>query len=70
MQRQLLHSGNLKSVGYDPHAHILEVEFHGDGLYRYFDVPEALYVKLLQAPSHGAYFHTHIKNRYLCCRVQ
>jgi len=70
MHRQPIHSGHLKAVGYDPKARVLEIEFHYGGVYQYGDVPEAVYVELLKTPSCGAYFHAHIKNRYLCHRIQ
>ena len=61
MQRTYVESSNLYSVGYDPRSEILEVEFHGGRIYRYFDVPPSLYTGLMQASSHGKYFNQHIK---------
>jgi len=61
MHRTPVESSNLRSVGYD-HG-ILEIEFH-NGVYRYFDVPEDVYDELMNADSHGVYFHANIKNEY------
>jgi hypothetical protein len=62
MQRQLVISSNLQSVGYDPERKVLEVEFKDDGsIYRYSNVPKNIYDNLMQAPSHGSYFSENIK---------
>ncbi|EGF11154.1 hypothetical protein HMPREF9123_1113 [Neisseria bacilliformis ATCC BAA-1200] len=57
-------SSNLSSVAWQ--AGTLEIQFKNGRRYRYFDVPEAVFVQLLQAPSKGRYFHRHIKNNYPC----
>lgn len=62
MNRTQLSSSNLRSVGYDPAASTLEVEFRHGGIYQYFDVPEAQHTGLMSAYSHGSYFDTFIKN--------
>lgn len=57
-------SSNIESVGYDPDSRVLEVEFRGGRLYRYFDVPEEEYDGLMSAESHGKYLAGRIKDRY------
>lgn len=64
MIRTLVQSSDLQSVGYDPATQVLEIAFHRGGIYQYRGVPEAVYRSLMQAPSHGTYFHAHIKERY------
>lgn len=61
MEREPVSSTNLVSVGYDPLTRILEVEFHGGGVYQYFDVPVERYEELMSASSHGSYFNRFIK---------
>lgn len=61
MNRVGVSSSNLSSVGYDPAAATLEIEFLGGGVYQYFNVPAHVYSGLMSAGSHGRYFDAHIK---------
>ena len=61
-------SSDLSAVGYDADAQVLYISFHSGGLYRYFDVPEAVYQGLLSASSKGRFFHAHIRNVYRYAR--
>ena len=61
MNRESVTSSNLSSVGYDPQAQTLEIEFNNGGLYQYFDVPNSIYTGLMSADSHGKYFDVYIK---------
>lgn len=63
-------SSNLKSVGYEVGADVLEIEFHSGGVYRYFDVPQTTYQELLSARSHGSYFHQHVRGEYDYRRIR
>ncbi len=69
MRRQPIGSSNLRSVGYDSGARVLEVEFHNSGIYQYFGVPAHVYSSLMSAASHGSYLHSHIKDVYPYTRV-
>ncbi|EJG2168499.1 KTSC domain-containing protein [Citrobacter freundii] len=64
MIRQPVSSSNLQSVGYDPATNVLEIAFHGGGIYQYSGVPSTVHLGLLSAGSKGVYFHQHIKNVY------
>ncbi len=64
MDRQILKSSNLKSVGYDQSSNILEIEFLSGGIYQYFKVPSQIYLALINATSKGSYFHKNIKEQY------
>jgi hypothetical protein len=57
-------SSNIASVGYDIATCTLQIKFHSGGLYEYYDVPYAVYQGLMNASSHGKYFHQYIKNVY------
>ncbi len=57
LARVRVESESLRSVGYDPDSRLLEVQFQGDGLYRYEDVPPEVVLELLQAESMGTYFN-------------
>ena len=69
MQRTPVQSSNLASVGYDREKGILEVEFNNGRIYQYFGVPEAVYIGLMNAPSHGQFFHEHIRDVYPYQRI-
>ena len=57
-------STTLRTVGYDAECQLLQIEFQDRSLYQYFDVPAALYEKLMHAPSKGAYFNRSIRPRF------
>jgi len=57
-------SSNLAAVGYNPFAAVLTIAFHGDRVYQYFGVPPSVYWGLLEAESHGKFFHAFIRNQY------
>jgi len=57
-----INSEVLRSVGYDPDQRILEIEFVSGSTYRYFDVPDDLYVALMAADSHGELFSARIRD--------
>jgi len=61
MKRATVQSSNITSVGYDPAASTLEIEFHSGGVYQYFEVPREVHDGLMKAASKGSYFHRHIK---------
>lgn len=64
MERLLVSSTTVASIGYDPATEVLEVEFHKTGLYQYFNVPDFVYEEMMAAPSQGTYLNTNIKGRY------
>lgn len=64
MERQPVASSNIRSVGYDPDAQILEIEFQDGAVYQYSGVPGAVHAGLVSAGSPGRYFHAHVKGRY------
>lgn len=70
MERRVVSSSNVRSVGYDAGAGALEVEFNNGGLYQYLHVPEAVYSALMRAPSIGAYLNENVKDRYSYQRVR
>ncbi|MFC3549586.1 KTSC domain-containing protein [Lysobacter cavernae] len=62
MKREPVDSEVLRSIGYDPDTGVLELEFDGGTVYRYFDVPARLYAGLMTARSHGEFFSDYIRN--------
>jgi len=70
MSRRPVESSNIASVGYEASSATLEIEFRSGGIYRYFDVPEWVYRELMEAPPHGKYLHTHIRDKYRYMKVR
>ena len=64
MKREPLDSSSLRSAGYDPAAHVLEVEFRNGGVYQYLEVPDEEFEEFITAPSKGRYLNTEIKPRH------
>lgn len=62
-------SSDLRAVEYD-WSGTLTIAFHSGGVYQYFNVPLSEYAGLMNASSHGKYFHAHIKGRYSYRRIQ
>lgn len=67
MERQAVSSSNLASVGYNPDSETLEIEFLKTGkVYEYYNVPQFMFDRLMQAPSVGVFFNAEIKTAYSC----
>lgn len=49
------HSTNVRAVNYNHDDLTLLVRFKGDVVYKYWDVPRALYAELLKTKSPGAF---------------
>jgi hypothetical protein len=69
MNRQLVNSSSIRSVGYDAVLRLLEIEFHSGNIYQYYSVPESCYSELMSAPSKGTYFTQHIRDVFEYTRV-
>lgn len=70
MRRKPLESSSLRSVGYDEATAVLEVEFDGGAVYRYFAVPKKVHDALMAAPSKGAFLNERVKPVYPVKRVR
>jgi hypothetical protein len=70
MLRQEVNSSELRWVGYDESALLLEVEFNSGEVYRYFKVPAQLVLELLKAESIGRYFNAHIRSKFKFKKVR
>jgi KTSC domain-containing protein len=56
-------SSVLARLTYVPDA-TLDLVFQSGAIYRYFAVPPAVVDALIAAESKGAYFNTHVRNRF------
>ena len=64
MKRIGVQSSNIVSISYNLNEEILEIEFKGNRIYQYKDVPEFIYQDLINSESVGKYFNTNIKDQY------
>jgi hypothetical protein len=69
MERKLVESSNLASIGYDASTGTLEIEFKNGAIWQYYDFPEHMWNEFEYAESHGKYFNANIKNQYRDGRV-
>lgn len=64
MNRVVVASDMMSSVGYDSSSAVLEVEFRNGSVYEYLDVPRDHYDALLAAPSKGRYFNARLRGKF------
>lgn len=62
--KHIVDSTNLEWIQYDKKAKELYIQFRSGGLYKYFDVPESIFLGLLGAGSKGRYHAMKIKYNY------
>lgn len=60
MQRTIVSSSNIRSIGYEATTSILEVEFSSGDIYRYYGVPQHLYEQFIASASPGAFLNDRI----------
>ncbi|HSX32332.1 MAG TPA: non-canonical purine NTP pyrophosphatase [Candidatus Saccharimonadales bacterium] len=70
MQRLPVDSSDIVSMGYDPKAQVLEIEFKENRLYQYYDVDQDVYNRFTKADSYGEFFFAHITKHYRYKRIQ
>lgn len=61
MERMNVVSSNIRSIGYDASAMVLEVEFNNGAVYQYYNVPQYIFDGLMVADSHGRYLDQYVK---------
>ena len=61
MKRIPIISSNIASIGYDSAQMILELEFHGGGVYQYYNVPQSVFADMKNSSCKGLYFDKEIK---------
>jgi DNA helicase HerA-like ATPase len=69
MERDMVDSSAVVSIGYERSSGTLEVEFKNGGLYQYYNVPEPIYQELMGSDSKGTFLNVYIKPAYPCSRV-
>lgn len=69
MEREMVESETLLSVGYDSPTETLEVEFKNGGIYQYYNVPVPIHQEFMASESKGKFLNVYIKPAYACSRV-
>lgn len=69
IERIAVESSNIVSIGYSPTRYVLEIEFHGGGVYQYAQIPSHVYQGLMDAESKGSYFLRFIRDRYPTTKI-
>lgn len=62
-----MQSSSMAEIGFE--EGVLEIMFHTDRVYQYFDVPTEVHQALTQAESIGRYFNERIRDRYRLVEV-
>jgi len=69
MQRELVESSTLASVGYDTNQLLLELEFRSGGVYQYLGPLDSLHRELMTAESKGRFFNQNIRDHFPYVRL-
>ncbi len=70
MDRDIVDSSMIASIGYEQSSGTLEVEFRSSGqVWQYYDVPESTYNEVRAAGSVGKAFNAMIKSQFRESRV-
>ena len=59
-----VNSSNIASAGHDPESNIMVIQFRNGATYQYLNIPEQTYQDMLNAPSIGQYFNSHIRGKF------
>lgn len=70
MERTLVVSSNIHSVGYDIDNMVLEIEFKNGYIYQYYDVHESVFTELINSYSLGRFFNKNIQKIYQYERIK
>ena len=70
IKRNPIESSALAAVGYSQRRRALEIEFRNGAIYRYLEVPPAVYHALLEAPSKARFYDQNIRRRYRSMHVR
>ena len=62
-------SSVMQSIQYVPETQHLIIKFNSGATYRYFDVPEKVFLSLIEDKSAGHYFNHYIKNIFNYDRI-
>jgi hypothetical protein len=69
MEYVVVQSSNIDKIGSDDEEETLGVIFRNGGEYHYPNFPKSLHDELMNASSHGSFFHENIRYNYSFRRV-
>src|SRR4029453_19372785 len=61
---QSVESTAIAKIGYSKRRHILEIEFVNGAVYRYLDVPLAVYRDLMSSESKARFYDSNVRRHY------
>lgn len=64
LEMKAVDSSTIDKVGYDAEAKTLVIKFDNGETYKYLNVPEQTYKKLMKASSAGKFFNDYIKDKF------
>jgi len=64
MERTKVDSNTILSIGYEPDAELLELEFTSGDIYDYHKVQPYLYLGLTSSNLKDVYFNKYIRDKY------
>jgi hypothetical protein len=64
IEMKAVESSTMDAIGYDAEKQVLKIKFDSGDTYKYMDVPEATYKKMMKAKSKGKFFDAHIKDKF------
>jgi hypothetical protein len=64
MEREIVDSSLIKSIGYDEEIQVLQVEFKEGHIRDYKKVPPEFYKEFLTAASKGKFYLNHIRKKF------
>lgn len=65
----LVESSNINSFWYDPKKRLMRVRFLSGAEYEYYNVPERIFIALLNANSHGSKFWELARTKFRYKRI-
>lgn len=68
-EMEYVDSSNIESIGFDPEASILQVQFKGGSIYQYENVPAEVFEEFKAADSKGTYLSRNIKGIYAYTKI-
>lgn len=70
MERKKVSSSQIRSVGYDASAQLLEIEMSDGTVWQYSRVPSETYRRLMAAPTIASYYRDQIEEEFSRKRVR
>lgn len=64
MQRRIVKSSIIQSIGYDKEKQVLEIEFRTGEVRGYREVPQELYNEMKEAKSLGKFYLKYIRKKF------